>query len=197
MRLELQGKSVIKTWLQLNTTERMAATRAWAAKSFSESTWAADAASRRVLSDPPSQLPHSHPSLCATQSNTIQLVDYRKTVQLMDFWEESRGGNIGFFDLYVALICSVAADLQCWTKDKGWKGWRGGGEWLLLLEIVCILRWNYIGFFVAAIPGQFTPMVSNLPTMQMSWRAVHKVGWGPNSYTKLLVNPSFCSVTVH
>lgn len=54
----------------------------------------------------------------------------------------------------------------------------------------------YVGFFVAAIPGQFTPVVSNLPTMQMSWRGVHKVGWGPDSDTKLLVDPSFCSVTV-
>lgn len=60
----------------------------------------------------------------------------------------------------------------------------------------------YVKFFVAspvfaAIPSQFTQMVSNLLSMQMNCRDMHKVGWGPNNnYAKLLANPLFYSVTV-
>lgn len=75
VRLELQGKSVIKNMVAAGhnrthgSNKGMGTLAAWAAKGFSESTRAVDVASRRVSSDPPSLLPRSHPSLCATEQH--------------------------------------------------------------------------------------------------------------------------------
>ena len=135
---------------------------------------------------------------CSQRATKSSSLIWRETIQRMVFWEESRGGKI-FLDLCVVLTCIVAADLPCSIQDNGWKWWLGEGE--------CPSRDHlhlnvelYVKFFVAApvsatIPSQFTRMVCNLPTVQRSCRDMCKVGWGPNNNcTKLLANPSSCSV---